>query len=127
MRYTDRKVAVLGAGLSGTAAAHLLKDEGAAVTVLDSAEEKTILRTTIEGMRARKIEVICGPEAERHSAHYEMAVLSPGIDPASSLAQNFSSRNIEVIGELELGWRSCGLPVVAITGTNGKTTTTELL
>lgn len=127
MRYTDRKVAVLGAGLSGTAAAHLLKDEGAVVTVLDSAEEKTILKTTIEGMRARKIEVICGPEAERHSAHYEMVVLSPGIDPASSLAQNFSSRNIEVIGELELGWRSCGLPVVAITGTNGKTTTTELL
>jgi len=127
VRYTDRKVAVLGAGLSGTAAAHLLKDEGAAVTVLDSAEEKTILKTTIEGMRARGVEVICGPAAERHSAHYEMVVLSPGIDPASSLAQNFSRRNIPVIGELELGWRSCGLPVVAITGTNGKTTTTELL
>lgn len=127
MRYTDRKVAVLGAGLSGTAAAHLLKDEGAAVTVLDSAEEKTILKTTIEGMRARGIEVICGPEAERNAAHYELVVLSPGIDPASALAQNFSSRNIETIGELELGWRSCNLPVVAITGTNGKTTTTELL
>ena len=64
MRYTDRKVAVLGAGLSGTAAAHLLRDEGAAVTVLDSAEEKTILKTTIEGMRARGIEVICGKAAE---------------------------------------------------------------
>ncbi|MBA3882789.1 MAG: UDP-N-acetylmuramoyl-L-alanine--D-glutamate ligase [Chthoniobacterales bacterium] len=127
MRYTDRKVAVLGAGLSGTAAAHLLKDEGAAVTVLDSAEEKTILKTTIEGLRARRIEVICGPAAERHSAHYEMVVLSPGIDPASELARNFSRRNIAMIGELELGWRSCGLPVVAITGTNGKTTTTELL
>ncbi|MDQ6766116.1 MAG: UDP-N-acetylmuramoyl-L-alanine--D-glutamate ligase [Verrucomicrobiota bacterium] len=127
MRYTDRKVAVLGAGLSGTAAAHLLKDEGAAVTVLDSAEEKTILRTTIEGMRARRIEVICGPTAERNDAIYEMAVLSPGIDPASALARNFSSRKIEMIGELELGWRSCGLPLVAITGTNGKTTTTELL
>lgn len=120
-------MAVLGAGLSGTAAAHLLKDEGAAVTVLDSAEENTILRTTIEGMRARGIEVICGREAERESGHYEMAVLSPGIDPASSLARKFSSRKVETIGELELGWRSCGLPVVAITGTNGKTTTTELL
>ena len=127
MRYTDRKVAVLGAGLSGTAAAHLLKDEGAAVTVLDSAEEKTILRTTIEGMRARGIEVICGPEAERDSGRYEMSVLSPGVDPASRLARNFSSREVEMIGELELGWRSCGLPVVAVTGTNGKTTTTELL
>jgi len=127
VRYTDRKVAVLGAGLSGTAAAHLLKDEGAAVTVLDSAEERTILKTTIEGMRARGIEVICGAEAERNSALYEMVVLSPGIDPASALAKNFLARKIQVIGELELGWRSCGLPVVAITGTNGKTTTTELL
>src|SRR3954452_5690892 len=127
MRYTDRKVAVLGAGLSGTAAAHLLKDEGAAVTVLDAAEERTILKTTIEGMRARGIEVICGPEAERYSEYVEMVVLSPGIDPATPLARNFSSRGIEVMGELELGWRSVNLPVIAITGTNGKTTTTELL
>src|ERR1700730_1400953 len=103
MRYTDRKVAVLGAGLSGTAAAHLLKDEGAAVTVLDSAEEKTILKTTIDGLRARGIEVICGPAAEKDSGLYEMAVLSPGIDPASALAQNFSKKKIEIIGELELG------------------------
>ena len=127
MRYTDRKVAVLGAGLSGTAAAHLLKDEGATVTVLDSAEEKTILKTTIDGMRARGIEVICGPDAERNSGIYEMVVLSPGIDPASPLAQNFSKQKAEIIGELELGWRSCNLPVIAVTGTNGKTTTTELL
>src|SRR3954447_13987385 len=127
MRYTDRKVAVLGAGLSGTAAAHLLKDEGAAVTVLDSAEERTILKTTIEGMRARGIDVICGPDAERYSEYVEMVVLSPGIDPATPLAKNFSSRGVEVIGELELGWRSVNLPVIAITGTNGKTTTTELL
>ena len=118
---------MLGAGLSGTAAAHLLRDEGAAVTVLDSAEEKTILRTTIEGLRARGVEVLCGPAAETNAAHYEMVVLSPGIDPASALARNFTSRKIEMMGELELGWRSCHAPVVAITGTNGKTTTTELL
>ncbi|MGI9172052.1 MAG: UDP-N-acetylmuramoyl-L-alanine--D-glutamate ligase [Chthoniobacterales bacterium] len=127
MRYTDRKVAVLGAGLSGTAAAHLLKDEGAAVTVLDSAEEKTILKTTIEGMRARGIEVVCGPAAERHPTDYEMVVLSPGIDPSSALARQFASREIEMLGELELGSRSCREPIIAITGTNGKTTTTELL
>jgi UDP-N-acetylmuramoylalanine--D-glutamate ligase len=127
VRYTDRKVAVLGAGLSGTAAAHLLKDEGAAVTVLDSAEERTILKTTIDGLRARGINVICGTDAERDAAHYELIVRSPGIDPASPLGRAFGARGVEMIGELELGWRSVSAPVVAITGTNGKTTTTELI
>src|SRR6202035_1551688 len=65
--------------------------------------------------------------SETDSAAYDFVVLSPGIDPASALARNFSERNIEIIGELELGWRSCRLPVIAVTGTNGKTTTTELL
>src|SRR5438094_4698889 len=54
-------------------------------------------------------------------------VVSPGIDPVSPLARYFSSREIETISELELGWRSCEIPVIAVTGTNGKTTTTELL
>ena len=54
-------------------------------------------------------------------------VLSPGIDPVSPLARNFSSSRIDTISELELGWRSCEMPVIAVTGTNGKTTTTELL
>ena len=127
MKYQGKKVAVLGAGLSGTAAALLLRSEGATVTVLDSAEEKTLLKSTIENLRTRGAEVRCGPDAERDSSLYDFVVLSPGIDPTSSLATNFSLRNIETIGELELGWRSVNVPVIAITGTNGKTTTTELL
>jgi UDP-N-acetylmuramoylalanine--D-glutamate ligase len=127
VKYRDKKVAVLGAGLSGTAAALLLRSEGAKVTVLDSAEEKTLLKPTIENLRGRGVEVRCGPAAERDSSSYDFVVLSPGIDPISPLAKNFSSRNIETLGELELGWRSVSVPVIAITGTNGKTTTTELL
>ena len=127
MKYHGKKVAVLGAGLSGTAAALLLRSEGANVTVLDSADEKTLLKSTIENLRARGVEVRSGPAAGRDSASYDFVVLSPGIDPISPLATNFSSRNIETMGELELGWRSVNVPVIAITGTNGKTTTTELL
>ncbi len=127
MRYKNQKVAVLGAGLSGTAAALLLKAEGAKVTVLDNAEEKNLLKSTIDNLRAQGIRVICGPSADEDSTIYQLAVLSPGIDPAAPLARNFSSRKVEMIGELELGWRSCELPVIAVTGTNGKTTTTELL
>jgi UDP-N-acetylmuramoylalanine--D-glutamate ligase len=127
MKYQGKHVAVLGAGLSGTAAALLLRSEGAEVTVLDSAEEKTLLKSTIENLRARGVAVRCGREAETDSSNYDFVVLSPGIDPISPLATNFSSRKIETMGELELGWRSVDLPVIAITGTNGKTTTTELL
>ena len=127
MRYKDKKVAVLGAGLSGTAAASLLKSEGADVTVLDSAKESELLKSTLDNLRAQGIAIVAGPAAESDSTTYDFVVLSPGIDPLSALARNFSDRGLEIIGELELGWRHCTLPVIAITGTNGKTTTTELL
>jgi UDP-N-acetylmuramoylalanine--D-glutamate ligase len=127
LRYKNQNIAVLGAGLSGAAAALLLKSEGAHVTVLDGAEEKDLLKSTIDNLRAQGIGVTCGTAANDDSSAYQMAVLSPGIDPVSRLARNFSSRNIDMIGELELGWRSCEIPVLAVTGTNGKTTTTELL
>jgi len=127
LRYRDQNIAVLGAGLSGTAAALLLQSEGARVTVLDSAEEKNLLKSTLDNLRTQGVQVICGTAAEEDSSPYQMAVLSPGIDPASRLARNFSSLKIDIIGELELGWQSCEIPVIAVTGTNGKTTTTELL
>jgi UDP-N-acetylmuramoylalanine--D-glutamate ligase len=127
MRYKNQNIAVLGAGLSGSAAARLLRSEGAHVTVLDSAEERNLLKSTIDNLRSQDIRVICGALADQDSSTYQMAVLSPGIDPASRLARNFTSRKINMIGELELGWRSCEVPVLAVTGTNGKTTTTELV
>ena len=126
-RYRNQNIAVLGAGLSGSAAALLLQSEGAEVTVLDSAEEKNLLKSTLDNLRAQGVHVICGAAAAEDSSAYDMAILSPGVDPTSSLARNFLSRGIEIIGELELGWQFCGIPVIAITGTNGKTTTTELL
>jgi len=127
LRYKGQNIAVLGAGLSGTASALLLQSEGARVTVLDSAEEKNLLKSTLNNLRTQGVQVICGTAADEDSSPYQMAVLSPGIDPASQLARNFYSRKIEVISELELGWQSCEIPVIAVTGTNGKTTTTELL
>jgi len=120
-------VAVLGAGLSGAAAALLLQSEGANVTVLDSADEKKLLRSTLDNLRAQGVHVICGPDADRNSDKFDFVVASPGIDPASALGRNFWSRGVDIIGELELGWRSCETPVIAVTGTNGKTTTTEML
>jgi UDP-N-acetylmuramoylalanine--D-glutamate ligase len=131
LRYEKQNVAVLGAGLSGTAAALLLNSEGATVTLFDDAEEKNLLKSSIDNLRAKGIHVICGAEAAKlnqlNRSSFALAVLSPGIDPTSALVKNFLEHKIDIIGELELGWRSIDIPVIAITGTNGKTTTTELL
>src|SRR5260370_6071001 len=133
-----RTVAARGSRVSGAAAALLLKAEGANVTVLDNADENKLLKSTIDNLRAQNIRVICGQATDQDSGKYDFVVSSPGIDPASALARNFPARSprdesirpaakIDIIGELELGWRSCETPVIAVTGTNGKTTTTELL
>ena len=123
-----KHIAVLGAGESGEAAAVLLKGEGAMVTVLDTAEENK-LRKKIDALGARGIRVIAGLAAEHESlhGHYDSRVLSPGIDPAVPLVQNFLKRRIEMIGELELAYEMCACPIIGITGTNGKTTTTQLV
>src|SRR5207248_9635133 len=116
-RYQNKNIAVLGAGLSGTAAALLLHSHNANVSVLDSATEKKLPESTIKNLRDHGVGVISGPAAETNRDPYDLAVLSPAIDPDSPLAQNFSSRNIEIIGEVELGCRFCMWLHMAIPGT----------
>lgn len=123
--YKNKNVAVLGAGRSGKAAALLLAEEGARVTMLDSAPEEKLVG--LDPLRAKGVYLLCGPAADEDPTVYDLGVLSPGIDPELPLGRNFSRKNIPTIGELELGWQFCRVPVIGITGTNGKTTTTELI
>ncbi|MEO6053458.1 MAG: UDP-N-acetylmuramoyl-L-alanine--D-glutamate ligase [Chthoniobacterales bacterium] len=125
MTYNGKHAVVLGLGRSGEAAALLLKEEGAHVTVCDSASENSV-HDKAEKIRARSITVLTGSEADTDPAVYDVAILSPGIDPIEPLVQNVIRKGIRVIGELELGFEKCACPTIAITGTNGKTTTTEL-
>ncbi len=98
------------------------------ITVLDTAEENK-LRKKIDALGTQGIRVIAGLAADHESLHgrYDFAILSPGIDPSMPLVQNFIQRRIEMIGELELAYEMCACPIVGITGTNGKTTTTQLV
>jgi UDP-N-acetylmuramoylalanine--D-glutamate ligase len=125
MIYSGQSAVVLGLGDSGEAAAVLLAEEGATVTVCDSTEgpkqQEKAARLGAQGVR-----VLLGPAADTDPTVYDVCVLSPGIDPAVPLVQNVVGKKIPVIGEIELGFEECLCPVVAITGTNGKTTTTEL-
>ena len=125
MDYTGKNVAVLGLGRSGEAAARLLLDGGAAVTVLDSGDP-TPRRRKAELLSTRGARVMLGDEALRCAQDFDFAVLSPGIDPIVPLARRPVEAGVPLFGEIELAFRSCRCPVVGITGTNGKTTTTGL-
>ena len=65
--------------------------------------------------------------ADVAEANYDLSVLSPGIDPSVPIVQNFIRQGAPFTGEIELASRFCERPIVAITGTNGKTTTTQLI
>ena len=124
--YKNQRIAVLGLGSSGEAAARLLLGEGARVTVLDSGDSEK-LRAAAESLRAARACVLLGQEAMNDPSVYDLGVLSPGIDPSVPMVRSFLAKSIPMIGELELSYSLCACPVVAITGTNGKTTTTQLV
>jgi UDP-N-acetylmuramoylalanine--D-glutamate ligase len=125
MIYSGKKSVVLGLGHSGEAAAALLLEEGANVTICESSDTPAV-REKAAQLEAKGIRILLGRAADEDSSIYDLAVLSPGIDPAVPLVRNVVNKNIPLIGELELAFQECTCPVVAITGTNGKTTTTEL-
>ncbi len=126
MDYTGKHAAVLGLGRSGEAAARLLLASGASVTVLDSGDPAP-RREAAETLSSRGARVVLGNDALRCVQEFDFAVLSPGIDPVVPLARRPVEAGIPLLGEIELAFRSCLCPVVAVTGTNGKTTTTGLI
>jgi len=125
MDYTGKHAAVLGLGRSGAAAARLLLESGAAVTVLDSGDPAP-RREAAGLLSSRGARVVLGDDALRCAQDFDFAVLSPGIDPVVPLARRPVESGVPLLGEIELAFRSCRCPVIAITGTNGKTTTTGL-
>jgi UDP-N-acetylmuramoylalanine--D-glutamate ligase len=124
MNFDGKRAAVLGLGSSGEAAARLLHAYGAQVAVLDSGTPDP---DKVRSLQQLGISVITGLSADMAKADYNIAVLSPGIDPAAPIVENFLRQGASFTGELELSSRFCQRPIVAITGTNGKTTTTQLI
>jgi UDP-N-acetylmuramoylalanine--D-glutamate ligase len=126
MNYNGKRVVVLGLGLSGLEAARLLHDHGAEVTVRDDGAASGRLSERAEVLRGAGMKVELGAEISADT-RFDLAVLSPGIDPKRPLVRTLKEAGVPLIGELELASRFCACDIVAITGTNGKTTTTELV
>ncbi len=96
------------------------------VTVLDTATREK-LKDRVLRLERRGINVLSGKQSLDDSTQYQRAIISPGIPRSAPLVENLLKRRIEMIGEVELAYEMCHCPVVAVTGTNGKTTTTGLI
>ena len=114
-------IAIFGLGASGIAAAKLLSKFNKTIVASDSADESK--RAEFESKLPPGTRLILG---HNEIADATVIVTSPGLEPSSPIFVEAASRNIPVIAELELGFRATTKPIVAITGTDGKTTTTTL-
>ena len=120
-----KKITVLGAARSGLAAARLMAERGASVFLseMDSVENK--------GKEADLLKQAGIPaEFGGHSPRIydaDLWVVSPGIPPTAKTIQEAKKRSIPIVGELEMASRFCRAPIVAVTGSNGKSTVTALL
>ena len=125
MELKDKRVLVVGLGKSGVASALFLKERGARVTVSDT-KSPDQLRDEIPVLLDHGIAVETGGHGERTFRGQDLIVVSPGVPvDAKPLVQARASGE-PVIGEIELAAQHLKGPIVAITGSNGKTTTTTL-
>ena len=125
MKVKGRRVLVVGLGKSGVAAALFLQERGAQVTVSDNRTEEE-LGPEIPVLLDRGIAIEAGSHRERTFRETDLIVVSPGVPSDAPLLVRARQLGVPVIGEIELASRFLQGKVLAITGSNGKTTTTAL-
>ncbi len=126
MYISNKKIFVLGAARSGIAGALLAKKYGANVFVSDSKNEDEI-RDNIEILKQNGIEYETGKNSFEKIKEFDILIISPGCKLSEKLKIELQSLNIEIMSEIEFAYRFINIPIIAITGTNGKSTTTALI
>lgn len=121
-----KKVTVIGAAKSGLAAAKLLKRKGFEIFLSDSTERSEINPDFLREIEKAQIHHEFGAHSEK-VFDADVIVVSPGVPQNSDVIRKAISKNIEVISEVEAASWYCKGKIIAITGTNGKTTTTTLI
>ena len=120
MSFTSQKLAILGAGRSGLGAARLARLHGAEVTIFDEGDKPQVEDfQTVTGQAARDLVVNPGD--------FHLVIISPGLDEKWPLPAKFTAAGIPLVGETEFAFNLTDMPLTAITGTNGKSTCTELI
>lgn len=126
LNWKNKKVLILGLSKSGVAAAKHLASQGANCYITEFKPLKEEDKNIVAQLEELCIKVETGGHSDEFINGSFIAITSPGIPPKSEIFTRLKERNIEVIGEVELAFLEAKSPFIAITGTNGKTTTTYL-
>ena len=121
-----KRVLVVGMGKSGIAAIQAMLKLGADVTVQDSKRAEDMDSQLLSFLTGKGLKLCLGKVPDDLSC-FDMLILSPGVDPELAFIQKAKKEGAEIVGELEIAYRVARGNFVAITGTNGKTTTTTLV
>ncbi|NQU95748.1 MAG: UDP-N-acetylmuramoyl-L-alanine--D-glutamate ligase [Candidatus Omnitrophica bacterium] len=126
MDLRNKKVTVVGMGSSGIDSVLLLERAGAIVSITDSGDDESV-KERAECLAEKYINLETGRHTESFLEDTELLVVSPGVENGALPIRYANENNIPIISELELGYLFCEGTIVAITGTNGKTTVATLL
>ena len=126
MDLSNKKVMVVGTGISGIGAVSLLNKAGADVILYDG-NEKLDIKEVEKKLGENKAQIIIGKLDDNITDIVDLLVISPGVPIDSDIVLKFKHENVPVWGEIELAYSFDKGKVIAITGTNGKTTTTALV
>ena len=126
MDVSGQKVVVVGAGRTGVAAAELLARSGANVTLSDSEvpDNVSLIQGSLSGLN---VEFELGRHEVERFVEVDLVVLSPGVPPGIEPVRAAEQAGVPVLGEMEFACRFSGSRLIAVTGTNGKTTATTLV
>ena len=125
--WQGKKITILGLGKSAYAAAKYLKQHGAAVLVSENGQLKDDQLIWAQELKNLGVEIEDGGHSRKAIEQADLIVTSPGIPPSSSVIQSARILHKEIICDIELAYRESNVPIIAVTGTNGKSTTTALI
>ena len=126
MDTKGKKVLVVGTGVSGIAAAELLLSQQAEIVLFDGNETVSEENVRKKSEKLKDVPIIIGKLEENRMEDFSIAVLSPGVPTDLPMIGSLREHGVEIWGEVELAYCCAKGRVIAITGTNGKTTTTAL-
>lgn len=126
MDLTGKRVLVVGSGISGAAAAQLLNKKGIEVVLFDGNQQLDVAELRKKHPVFKNAEILLGELEEAQMERMDLVVLSPGVPTDLPMVNTLREKQIPIWGEIELAYQFAKGRIAAITGTNGKTTTTAL-